>query len=318
MVTETVVRNLLLVDDDEENLQALRRTFRSAYNLFFTSDPKEALRIIEDNVIHVVVSDQRMPGITGVELLQQSGKLRPGLLKVITSALSDTATLLSAINVAGIHRYVVKPWEPEELRRVVDELVSEKAGTLELEAQRAKTSDVGPFEFEDTTAGARKSPRPKGYKSAGEGATAGDKAGERTVVDELPPMRTRQKLRPELIRAFEQGHAALVLLAFNRTKGDELDRLMAALGPALGENDVVVRASDEKLAIIVGASSAADVRGKVEAMSGKLEAQQGGGRLLDVAKVAIYLPEDSADPDEALMRASTALILARKQQKGSA
>jgi serine/threonine protein kinase len=305
VVTETVVRSLLLVDDDEENLQALRRTFRSAYNLFFTSDPREALKLIEDNVIHVVVSDQRMPGLTGVELLQQAGTLRPGLLKVITSALSDSGTLLSAINVAGIHRYIVKPWQPEELRRVVDDLVSEKAGTLELEAQRARADkNETPLRVLRDQATDKLSLAPKG--------------AERTAVDELPPTRTRQRLRPELIRAFESaGYAGLVLFGLPRPRAEDADRLVAALGRDLVGEDVLVRVSDEKVAIVFYATSTREAQTKVEELRRRIELHRGAARIPDAAMVATFLPDDASDPDEALMRASTALVIARKSTKRS-
>jgi len=325
VITETIVRNLLLVDDDEENLQALRRTFRSAYNLFFTSDPREALRIIEDNVIHVVVSDQRMPGLTGVELLQQAGALRPGLLKVITSALSDSTTLLSAINVAGIHRYVVKPWQPEELRRVVDELVSEKAGTLERESQRAKVgakdatkeaaAELGSETRDDRGDGVKQRKRERATDKL---SVSGTNA-ERTVVDDLPPSRTRQRLRPELIRAFEAtGYAALVLMGLQKPRAEDADKVLSALEGDLAGDDVVVRVSDEKIAVVLGAESTRQARSKVDDLHQRLAVHRGAARIPETAMVATYLPDDAGDPDEALMRASTALVIAKKQQQKGA
>ena len=329
VITETVIRNLLLVDDDEENLQALRRTFRSAYNLFFTSDPREALRIIEDNVIHVVVSDQRMPGLTGIELLQQAGAIRPGVLKVITSALSDSSTLLSAINVAGIHRYVVKPWQPEELRRVVDELVSEKAGTLERESQRAK---VGPkSEADGAKPAAAADPGAETQDERGAGVkqrkrerptdrlSVTGKSAERTVVDDLPPSRTRQRLRPELIRAFEAtGFAALVLMGLQKPRAEDADKVLSALEGDLVGDDVVVRVSDEKIAVVLGAESTRQARSKVDDLHQRLAVHLGAARIPETAMVATYLPDDAGDPDEALMRASTALVIAKKQQQKGA
>ncbi len=316
VITETVVRNLLLVDDDEENLQALRRTFRSDYNLFFTSEPREALRIIEDNVIHVVVSDQRMPGLTGVELLEQASRLRPGVLKVITSALSDSTTLLSAINVAGIHRYVVKPWEPEALRRVVDELVSEKAGTLEVTAQAAKAA---PERFDEPTnltppheISSSRAIVPRVIPNTG-------RHGDRTLVEELPPTRTRQRLRPELIRLNEErGHVAIIMLGIARPRVEEIDRVVTALEPQLERGDVLVRTSDEKVAMLLGADSLEEARQKVERIHARMQEQRDAGRLPPLFVAVVQIPEDAPDPDEALMRASTALVLARKQTRGNA
>ncbi len=318
VVTETVVRNLLLVDDDEENLQALRRTFRTAYNLFFTSDPHEALRIVEENVIHVIVSDQRMPGLTGVELLQRAGRARPGILKVITSALSDSATLLAAINIAGIHRYVVKPWEPDELRRVVDDLVSEKAGALDLETQRGSTRTPAPGTI--NPAGGKSHDAPSAATPAQQATT--DKHAlrkstpERTVVDEIAPSRTRQRLRPEVIRSFEAtGYVCLVLLGVPKPSPEETDRIVAALGSDVHGEDVIVRVNEEKVAIVLGADSSVAVRKKVDALNKRIEDHRGAARISDVSIVTTYMPDDATDPDEALMRASTSLVILKKQRK---
>ena len=298
VVTETVTRSLLLVDDDEENLQALRRTFRSAYNLFFTTDPHEALKIIADNVIHVVVSDQRMPGLTGVELLQQASQIRPGVLKVITSALSDSATLLSAINVAGIHRYVVKPWKPEELRIVVDELVSDKAGALAL------APEPPPMQPMPAVVTAPLSRKVVSVQHA---------PSERTSVEPLPPMRLRQQLRPELIRAYaSHGHAAVVMVGLCQGGADRADQVAASLEELRSDGAVVVRVNDDKLVLVLAGETSAATRDKVEAARAHIEVARSSGAFPELVLTTTLMPEDAADPDEALMRASTALVLARK------
>ncbi len=324
VVTETVVRNLLLVDDDDENLQALRRTFRSAYNLFFTSDPREALRIIEDNVVHVIISDQRMPGLTGVELLQQASKLRPGVLKVITSALSDSSTLLSAINVAGIHRYVVKPWQPDELRRVVDELVSEKAGAMELESQRTDSqrnvsvASEAPLSSSHTTGGKAKLASKTVAGAPSSGPIRLQSGGERTLVEEMAPTRTRQRLRPELIQTFEQrGHAALVLNSMRQAPLGAADSLLTIFGEELQDGDVVVKVTDDKVALVLGGASQPELKKKLDELRKRVDRRRSAAKLPELTTVAIYMPEDAHDSDEALMRASTALVLAGKQGRAS-
>ena len=322
VITETVVRSILLVDDDDENLQALRRTFRSAYNLFFTQDPREALRIIEDNVVHVIISDQRMPGLTGVELLQQAGKIRPGVLKVITSALSDSGTLLSAINVAGIHRYVVKPWLPDELRRIVDELVSEKAGAIELESHRSVAVQAqgseSPMSSMPTTGGKPRKSVVTPTSEPGFVPMRGSAGSERTFVDALPPTRTRQRLRPELIRIYEAtGHAALVLAGLKSATSGAAETLTAALALEISDGDVVVKVTDDKVAVVLGGNSLLEVRRKVDVLQQSVERRKAAHPTLEIVLVSTVMPEDAHDSDEALMRVSTALVLAGKQGKSS-
>jgi serine/threonine-protein kinase len=295
--TAPVVRNLLLVDDDEENLQALRRTFRSRFNLFATTDPREAIKILEDNLIHIIVTDQRMPHMTGVELLAHANRVRPGILKVITSALSDSPTLLDAINSCGIHRYIVKPWQPNELRQIVEELVAEKAGSsVELTARR--------LEREVAELSAR------------------SENADPTIVEQHP--RSRQRLRPELVRALEESHrVGLVLIGLERADPSAAAEVAKMLPLYVAPPDVVVPVSDEKVAAVLvdpppddQGTAANGIDDKLERLRMGLNTMQERG-IPTLAMVATILPDDATDPDEALMRASTALVIAKKQLRTS-
>jgi eukaryotic-like serine/threonine-protein kinase len=125
-VTSSAVQavRILIVDDEIDNLDALRRALRDRYRVIACSDPLEALRIVETESLDMLITDQRMPGMSGIDLIERANAIAPGVLKVILSAYMDSNLLLRAINAGHIHRYIVKPWLPETLCATVAELLS--------------------------------------------------------------------------------------------------------------------------------------------------------------------------------------------------
>ncbi len=122
--------NLLLVDDEERVLRTLKSLFRAEYKVFATTDGNEALTIARQNKIHVIVSDQRMPIMTGVEVLRNMKQISPNTMRILLTGYSDLAAIVGSVNEGEIYRYINKPWVPEELERVVKE-AAETALSLE-------------------------------------------------------------------------------------------------------------------------------------------------------------------------------------------
>lgn len=113
--------NILVVDDEVFNLNALKRTLRREYNVFSATNGEEALSIMDQNDIALIISDHRMPGMTGVELLKKTSKKHPDTVRIILTAYTDEILLLNAINLGHVYGYINKPWEPEEIKAVVKE-----------------------------------------------------------------------------------------------------------------------------------------------------------------------------------------------------
>ncbi len=115
--------NILLVDDELQSLRALARTLRREYSLFTTSNGEEALSIMEQNEIALIITDQRMPDMTGIELLAKIRQKHPNTIRMILTAYAaiDKKLLVDAINVGNVFGYLTKPWEPEEIRAIVRE-----------------------------------------------------------------------------------------------------------------------------------------------------------------------------------------------------
>jgi putative nucleotidyltransferase with HDIG domain len=114
--------NVLFVDDEENVLKSVERVFAEAdMTLLKAGSAKEALKLVEENEIAVLVTDNRMPGMSGIELLSCLRDLSPETVKILMTGHADLPTALDAINVGEVFRFIVKPWENEALFRAVRE-----------------------------------------------------------------------------------------------------------------------------------------------------------------------------------------------------
>ena len=113
---------ILVVDDEIANLQKLRRTFINRYNVLASTSGQEALGILREKKddIAVIIADQRMPDMTGVELLRHSLDLNPDAIRIILTGFTDVDVLMEAINSCKAFRYIVKPWDPPDLLLTVE------------------------------------------------------------------------------------------------------------------------------------------------------------------------------------------------------
>ncbi len=112
---------LLFVDDEIANLQKLQRTFMDQYVVHLVQSGQEALRILQEAPIDAIVTDQKMPNMTGIEFLEASQKDYPDLVRIVLTGFTDVEDLIAAINNGKVHKYITKPWEPETLRLAVQE-----------------------------------------------------------------------------------------------------------------------------------------------------------------------------------------------------
>ena len=107
---------LLIVDDEQKIISALKRVLRKeSFECFFAMSGEEALSIIENNEIHVILSDLDMPGMDGIALLKKVKKRYPDIIRLILSGRSDSQTVLNAVNDGNILRYITKPWNAKEI-----------------------------------------------------------------------------------------------------------------------------------------------------------------------------------------------------------
>lgn len=107
---------ILFVDDEKRVLNSMRGLFRRDYELFLTTEGAEAVRIVVENEIDVIVADQRMPGMTGIEVLGQVKKNSPRTVRILLTGYADPSAVEGSINVGEVFRFLSKPCPPQTLR----------------------------------------------------------------------------------------------------------------------------------------------------------------------------------------------------------
>ncbi len=112
---------ILLVDDEENNLQLLKRTLRGKYVILTATDGKEALNVVSErgDEIALIVSDQRMPEMQGTEFLKEISKTHPDIVKILLTGQSDTNIMVDSINECQIYQYILKPFDPIDLTETI-------------------------------------------------------------------------------------------------------------------------------------------------------------------------------------------------------
>jgi len=118
--------NILIVDDEVNVLRSLKRTLIDEdFEIILSTSGPEGLKEMEENGnIALILSDMRMPGMTGVEFLEKAKEIMPDTLRIILTGYADIEAAIEAINRSGLYRYITKPWKDEELLQTVKEAVS--------------------------------------------------------------------------------------------------------------------------------------------------------------------------------------------------
>jgi signal transduction histidine kinase len=129
---------ILYVDDEEQNLVSFRANFRKQYDVFTAISADEALDLLSENVIPIIISDQRMPHTTGVEFLETTVKLYPDCIRLLITAQSDIEMVIEAINRGQISKYIQKPWDWDKLSIAIDNCVTLYTSRLELRLKNAE------------------------------------------------------------------------------------------------------------------------------------------------------------------------------------
>jgi len=125
---------LLIVDDEEAILETMTFTFEDDYEVFTSSSANAALGLLDKHApIAVVISDQRMPEMTGVEFLARVFKRSPATQRIILTGFADMNAIIRAINDGHVYAYITKPWEPDQLKQVVRRAADHHSLTLENE-----------------------------------------------------------------------------------------------------------------------------------------------------------------------------------------
>ncbi|HKO34911.1 MAG TPA: response regulator [Pyrinomonadaceae bacterium] len=110
---------ILIVDDEASNLRALERLFRTEYDVLTAGSGADALSLLEHHDMALLIADQRMPEMSGVELMQRTARLRPHMVRMLLTGYTDVESLIEAINTGHVYKYITKPWNNDDLLMTV-------------------------------------------------------------------------------------------------------------------------------------------------------------------------------------------------------
>ncbi len=140
---------LLVVDDEPDIVRSVQDLLRREWRVLGTTTAAEGLAILKTQEVHVVMSDQRMPGMTGVEFLSEVRGDHPDAIRLLFTGYADIHAVIDAINQGNVYRYITKPWDPDELQAILrqaaeryDMLVDRKRLQAELEVKNAELERV--------------------------------------------------------------------------------------------------------------------------------------------------------------------------------
>ena len=110
---------ILVVDDEPINIRLLERIFNRDYQVLCAFSGKEALELLKQHDVALIISDQRMPEMNGIEFLKLAAEMRPRVIRIVISGYADVNLLTEAINSGVIYRFLSKPWINEDLQQTV-------------------------------------------------------------------------------------------------------------------------------------------------------------------------------------------------------
>jgi len=116
--------HVLYVDDEDSNLRIFKTTFKRNYKVHIALTISEAFNILDNQPISLIIADQKMPEMTGVEFLSQVILKNPAPVRMILTGYSDLEAVIKAINAAQVYKYATKPWNRDELHKMLEEALN--------------------------------------------------------------------------------------------------------------------------------------------------------------------------------------------------
>jgi len=148
--------SILVVDDERDIVDSIERHFRKSYKVFKATNGADALRILGEEKIHLILSDQRMPEMTGVQLFEKAQALQPEAIRILLTGYTDVESVIAAINTGHVYRYITKPWDPNDLEINIRQALEtyelradlkEKNARLEAAVEELKSLDQAKSHF---------------------------------------------------------------------------------------------------------------------------------------------------------------------------
>lgn len=111
---------IAFIDDEPRILRSLKMHFRQSHDVFTTTDANELMKYVSEHEVQVVISDQRMPDKTGTEVLRDVKEASPNTIRILLTGYADLNAVIDSVNEGEIYRYITKPWQNDELKKVVN------------------------------------------------------------------------------------------------------------------------------------------------------------------------------------------------------
>jgi len=215
---------VLFVDDEERILRSLRMLFRGRCEILATTSGREALEWVRQRPVHVVVSDQRMPAMTGVEVLREVATSSPATMRILLTGYADIDAVTASVNEGEIYRFIEKPWMAQQLVATVEQAARVAMHDFALAAERGRQISLAPGD-------------PAFASIAARVAVLDDEGALATQVRELLPPAVQVEHAADIESALEllaDHDVALIVARLSSADGDVAEALkqLKALRPA--------------------------------------------------------------------------------------
>jgi response regulator RpfG family c-di-GMP phosphodiesterase len=130
--------DILYVDDEENNLISFKATFRLKYNVTIATSADAAMKILETKSAEIIITDQRMPNMTGIEFLEKIIEKYPDPIRILLTGYSDMSAVIDAVNKGKIFHYLNKPWDEKELDETIKKAYEVYKANKEIKEMNAK------------------------------------------------------------------------------------------------------------------------------------------------------------------------------------
>jgi diguanylate cyclase (GGDEF)-like protein len=318
-------RTLLLVDDDEQIGTALNRLLRQeGYHILCARSGEEGLLLLAKNEVHVIVSDQRMPGMTGVEFLSRAKELSPNTVRIILSGFADLSAVTDAVNHGAIYKFLTKPWDNEILCANVLEAfrhyeLTQQKNHLALEIQEANTT-LASLSLELSKLLAQKESQIEHISNYDHLTNLPDRGLFFIRLHQILKQ-ARVSKRSVAILFIDLDHFNVINDSFGYEAGDELLQIVATkLANIVGDKNTLARIGSDEfgllLAEINSSNDAGEIAGEIlNSFSLNPVSICNNDIFVDLSiGISIY-PADGADENTLIKNANSALREAKNKGK---
>ena len=132
--------DILYVDDEENNLISFKATFRMQFNVHTAISAEEAMKVLGKKPIEIIITDQRMPNMTGIEFLEQVLQKYPDPVRILLTGYTDLNAVIDAVNKGKIYHYLSKPWSEQELEETIRKAYEVFLANKEIKEMNSKLS----------------------------------------------------------------------------------------------------------------------------------------------------------------------------------